>query len=142
MSPNHFQTSFLRLSDFPNFLSVAASVVALTSCLRISETANCSQVERICSDGENPTDFFYRIIGPLLFVLLLLSFMASLALQHLSNYHNVFSLTKKLWKPIIHPSIFVDFLDDDELPRKVSDLINSASPEIINQPDPTSGNTW
>lgn len=118
------------------------SVVSLTSCLRICEYADCPQVERICSEEEQPTDFFYRIIGPVLFFLLLLSFLASMALQHLGNYHNVYDLTKKLSKPFIHPSIFVDFLDDDRPTWEVIDLIKAASPEIINQPDPRSGDTW
>ncbi len=64
-----------------------------------------------------------------------------MALQFLSNYHNVYTLTRTI-HPIIHPSIFLDLLSEDGNQMNLRSLIQSAKEKLINYPDPRTGDTW
>ncbi len=110
-------------------------------CLYICDENNCSSVERLCSFMEQSTDLFFKTVGPILFGFLFLSFLSSLFLQFLGNYHNIYNLTKKIpfFKPIIHPSMMVDILDWKLCDQRAKTLIKEASVDIINFSDPITG---
>jgi len=116
----------------------------LTSCFQFCEDSACLQVERICEEGEHPTDLFFQVVGPSLLALLLFSFFATLILQYLSNYHNVYRISGHIFTPIIHPSIFIDLLDDNNSIHfdKLEHLANTASQQTINYADSRTGDTW
>ena len=57
----------------------------------------CLPIQRLCSDGENPTDQFYFVIGPVGLLLLGISFTSSLCLQTLGNYYTMFRWSKYLF---------------------------------------------
>jgi len=90
---------------------------------------------------EQPTDLFFNTVGPILYSFLFVSFLSSLCLQVLGNYHNLYKLTKKLpfVKPIIHPSLLVDILDWKSHDQKAKTLIEEASVDTINFSDPITG---
>ena len=115
-----------------------------TSCWYICEDNTCKSVERICLDGEQPTDLFFKIIGPSLFGLLFISLASSVGLQFLGNFHKLYKMSEKIpfINPIIHPSLLVDILDLKSADIRLDSLIDSASVDVVNYSDPNTGNTW
>ena len=53
----------------------------------------CPIIQRLCTEDESPTDLLHDIVGPIVFSLFTISFMASIMLQLLGNY---FTNSKKL----------------------------------------------
>jgi hypothetical protein len=54
----------------------------------------CFALQRICSDGEKSTDFFNQVVGPISFLLIILSLASSLCLQFLGNYKTMYDFSK------------------------------------------------
>ena len=48
---------------------------------------------RVCHFAENPSDIFTHRLGPAIVVLMIISWLASLCLQILGNYYNIFLFT-------------------------------------------------
>jgi len=121
----------------------ASTYLDMTYCFHFFKDSSYPQVERICSEGEAATDLLFHVVGPTLLTLLCFSFLATLMLQYLSNYHNIYNISKTLFTAIVHPSVLVDLLDDSSLNEVIQEqLIESAGQHIINFANPCSGDTW
>jgi len=82
-------------------------------------------VQRICSKNENPTDLFYYYVGPFGYFLLLVSFLASIALQLLGNYYTMYQCSKVI---CCHRPIFTSILLAD-----LGQLLQWSSDEKLHQ---------
>jgi len=69
-------------------------------------------IQRLCSENENPTDFYYYYMGPLGFLLLFVSFLASIVLQYLGNYYTMFQCSKMIscCTPILNDNLIQELL--------------------------------
>jgi len=95
-------------------------------------------------ETENPTDFLFHVILPIGFSLLILSFVASVCLQFLGNYHTLFQWSMKVISccPIVHACLLQDSIINDY--KKIDDLFTEVikyDPDIINKKDPVFGET-
>jgi ankyrin repeat protein len=110
-----------------------------TQMLTFCNTDDCHPAIRACQNGEQPTDLFATTICPFLIGLLILSFALSLILSYLSNFDNLLNLSQC---KIIHPVFLQKYLksnDTDE--KRITQMINNSSPDILNFSDPLTGNT-
>lgn len=80
----------------------------------------CNVSRRICSESESTLDAFYHVVGPLAYLLILTSCMASLILHKLGNYQTMYNWSRKMLpclKPILTPQYLQDLIrnsDEDE----------------------------
>jgi len=111
----------------------------LSSIIMCSGSELCMPVQRLCMETENPADFLFHVILPIGFSLLILSFIASVCLQFLGNYHTLFQWSKKVISccPIVHASLLQDSIINEY--KKIDDLFTEVikyDPDIINVKDP------
>jgi len=104
----------------------------------------CLPNQRLCSELERPADVFYNFVGPIGFLLLLISLISSLCLQLLGNYNTMYSWSRKIcfFCPIIHISLLQDGILNNKIEfiQSFDDIIK-ANPNIINQTDPLHGDS-
>jgi ankyrin repeat protein len=115
------------------------------SCIYKCIDMHCPTVLNICAPGKSSNDLFFVKIGPTLLSLLLISLLSSSVLQFLGNYKNLYLLSEKIpFLPcIIHHSLFKDFLASKNCSEaEIVDLIEKVSCNVINFPNPITGDTW
>ena len=54
----------------------------------------CFAIQRICPENENSTDIFNQVLGPIGFLLIILSLASSLCLQFLGDYKTMYEFSK------------------------------------------------
>jgi ankyrin repeat protein len=110
--------------------------------LTLCNTDDCHPAIRVCQNGEQPADLFATTICPFLIGLLILSFALSLFLSYLSNYDNLLDFSQC---KIIHPVILQKYLQNstsnETVEKRIQQMISNSSPDILNFPDPLTGNT-
>jgi len=71
----------------------------------------------MCTENESPSDYLYQYVGPIIFFLFAISFMASVMLQFLGSYFTMFQWSKKVcccWGPIVTSSLLQDVIKNEE----------------------------
>jgi hypothetical protein len=88
-----------------------------SSFVLINRSDDYPQLTRVCNDGEQPTDLFSMVIGPLAFGFLLLSILSSLCLQFVGNNYNLLKWSRVICctKSIVHASLIHDYLTQSHL---------------------------
>jgi hypothetical protein len=108
----------------------------------------CFPIQKICALSENSTDLFFTIVLPIGFSLLVVSFLASLCLQLLGNYNNMYKWSKRICCPIIHFAMLQDLLrnpqETEEFTARLNKLLDlsfAKDPTIFQQKDLERGDT-
>jgi len=90
----------------------------LLNIIQICKTNNfCPIIQRVCTGNESPTDLLHQTIGPIIFFLFAISFMASVMFQFLGNYFTLFQWSKKVccfWGPIVTSNLLQDVIKNEE----------------------------
>ena len=103
---------------------------------------SCFPIQRICSLSENSTDLFFTVVLPIVFSLLVVSFLASLCLQLLGNYNTMYKWSKRVWPccSIIHFALLQDLLrnpqETEEFTAELNELLDisfAKDPTIFQQ---------
>jgi hypothetical protein len=109
---------------------------------------SCFPIQRICLQSEKPTDLFFTVVLPIGFLLLIVSFLASLCLQLLGNYYTMYKWSKRVWPccSIIHFALLQDLLrnpqETEKFTAELNELLNisfAKDPTIFQQKDPMDG---
>jgi hypothetical protein len=107
---------------------------------------SCFPIQKICSQSESSTDLFFTVVLPIGFLLLVVSFLASLCLQLLGNYKTMYQWSKKFKCPIIHFALLQDLLRNPHKTEKLTAQLNelldisfAKDPTIFQQKDPAGG---
>jgi hypothetical protein len=109
---------------------------------------SCVPTQRVCSESENSTNFFFTVVLPIGFSLLCVSFLASFYLQLLGNYNTMYKLSKSVRCPIIHFAMLQDLLrnpqDTEEFTAELNKILDFAfhkDSTIFQQKDTMEGDT-
>ncbi len=115
------------------------------SILEICKNVECLPKIRLCSATELPNDLFFKKVGPIGFLLLLISLCSAACLQILGSYYDLFQWSRN----IVHLSLIHDFLRNsdslaDEIVVEMNELIwreIKTNRDIVNNKDHLYGDT-
>ena len=114
--------------------------------LDICNTIYCLPKIRLCSANELPTDMFFKKVGPIGFLLLLIGLCSAACLQILGSYYDLFQWSRN----IVHLSLLHDFLrnsnvlSSDEIVVEMNQMIwreLKNDRQIVNKKDHLYGDT-
>ena len=85
------------------------------SLIKICST-NCLPILNLCTENENPSDFFVTCVLPPACVFIFCSWLSSLMLQYLGNYYTMYNWSRVILcdHPIVHVSMIKDFIKNSK----------------------------
>ena len=112
--------------------------------LHLIPLTNLMQIQILYSEMENPKDFFDQVVVPLGFILIIISFTASVFLHYLGNYYTMFQWSRIILcgRPIVTASLLQDLIRNS--PEKISPVISYVlknNRNILSYMDNTHGDT-